>query len=132
MAEEQFAVVIHSRWLETDEPRATVIRSSNGWIWRDVCVTDPDTAQEIADALIRCGEAEAITVIGDWEAVWQAAGRPGVAGESKSLGLLGEIMRLDAEIAALDAQVVAMRAERDCAQIQAAHLAQRLVTEARQ
>ena len=57
MADEQFAVVIHSRWLETDEPKATVIRSVNGWIWHDMCVTDPDTAQEIAEAMtIREGE----------------------------------------------------------------------------
>jgi hypothetical protein len=54
---ETFAVVIHSRWLETDEPRATVIRSTNLWIWHDVCVTDPDTAQEIAEALTACERA---------------------------------------------------------------------------
>jgi hypothetical protein len=57
VAEEQFAVVIHSRWLETEEPKATVIRSTNGWIWHDVCVTDPGTAQDIADALMVRQEA---------------------------------------------------------------------------
>ena len=35
------------------------------------------------------------------------------------------------EIERLRAEVIAIRAERDCAQIQAAHLARRLVTEAR-
>jgi hypothetical protein len=35
------------------------------------------------------------------------------------------------EIEQLRAEVIAIRAERDCAQIQAAHLARRLVTEAR-
>ena len=54
---ETFAVVVHSRWLETDEPRATVIRSTNGWIWHDVCVTDHGTAQEIAEALTACERA---------------------------------------------------------------------------
>ena len=57
MGDEQFAVVRHSRWLETDEPKATVIRSDNGWIWFEVCVTDPDTAQMLADALTACEEA---------------------------------------------------------------------------
>jgi hypothetical protein len=35
------------------------------------------------------------------------------------------------EIERLQAEVIAIRAERDCAQIQAAHLARRLVAEAR-
>jgi len=51
MSAEQFGIVRHSRWLESDEPLATVIRSSDGWAWHDMCVTDPDTAEEIADAL---------------------------------------------------------------------------------
>jgi len=42
-----------------------------------------------------------------------------------------EIADLRDEIERLRAEVIAIRAERDCAQIQAAHLARRLVTEAR-
>lgn len=45
------SVLLHSRWLETEEPRATVMRSNNGWVWHEVCDSDPETAQEIAEAL---------------------------------------------------------------------------------
>lgn len=47
----RYAVVLHGRWLDTDEPLATVIRSRDGWTWHDVCTTDPDSADEIAEAL---------------------------------------------------------------------------------
>lgn len=57
MSSEQYAVVMYGRWLETEEPRATVIRSTDGWIWHDVCTTSPDTAQEIAEALDLMKEA---------------------------------------------------------------------------
>jgi hypothetical protein len=48
---EQYGVVVHGRWLETEKPQATVIRSRDGWTWHDMCTTDPDTATEIAEAL---------------------------------------------------------------------------------
>jgi hypothetical protein len=51
MIGEQFSVLRHTRWLETDEPRATVIRSRDGWTWHEMCTTDPDAADEIAEAL---------------------------------------------------------------------------------
>jgi hypothetical protein len=51
MDKERFAIVQHDRWLETEPPRASVIRSTDGWIWYEVCVTDPDSAYEIAEAL---------------------------------------------------------------------------------
>ena len=67
-----------------------------------------DAADEIER--LRRWRAEAITVIGDWEAVWEAAGRPGVLGQSKSLGLLGELGRLDDEIERLRSDVARLGA----------------------
>ena len=51
MSGEQYGVVVHGRWLDTDQPQATVIRSDDGWTWQEVCTTDPETATEIAEAL---------------------------------------------------------------------------------
>jgi hypothetical protein len=48
---DRYAVVAHYRWSDDEPPRATVIRSRNGWIWHDLCTTDPDSAEEIAQAL---------------------------------------------------------------------------------
>lgn len=62
-----------------------------------------DRADEIER--LRRWKAGAITVIKDWEAVWEAAGFPGVLGQTKSLGLLGELSRLDDEIKRLRAEV---------------------------
>jgi len=63
----------------------------------------------------------------------QIAGRPAVADD-----IVTRLYAYDCDgyeaaelIEQLRAEVTAIRAERDCAQIQAAHLAQRLVTEAR-
>lgn len=47
----RYAVVRHGRWLDDEQPRATVIRSRDEWTWHDVCTTDPDSADEIAEAL---------------------------------------------------------------------------------
>ena len=49
----KYGVVRHSRWSEEEEPKATVIRSSDydDWTWHDVCVCSPDYAEEIAEAL---------------------------------------------------------------------------------
>lgn len=65
----------------------------------------PSLISEAADEIerLRRWKAEAITVIEGWEAVWEAAGKPGVLGQSKSLGLLGELGRLDDEIERLRA-----------------------------
>ena len=51
MSSEQYGVLVHGRWLETEKPQATVIRSDDGWTWQEVCATDPETATEIAEAL---------------------------------------------------------------------------------
>ncbi len=51
MSGDRYAVVAHYRWSDDEPPRATVIRSRNGWIWHDLCTTDPDSAEEIAQAL---------------------------------------------------------------------------------
>jgi len=48
---EQFGVLVHGRWLETEPPQATVIRSDDGWTWHEMSTTDPETATEIAEAL---------------------------------------------------------------------------------
>jgi 3-hydroxyisobutyrate dehydrogenase-like beta-hydroxyacid dehydrogenase len=34
-----------------------VIRSRDGWVWHDMCTTDPDSAEEIAEALQAVEEA---------------------------------------------------------------------------
>lgn len=68
-----------------------------------------DAADEIER--LRRWKAEAIAVIENWEAVWEASGKPGVLGQSKSLGLLGELGRLRDEIERL-------RAERDSLSMQ--------------
>lgn len=47
----KYAVVMHSRWSEEEEPKATVIRSSDSWVWDDVCTCSPDYALEVAEAL---------------------------------------------------------------------------------
>ena len=47
----RYAVVAHYRWLDDEQPRATVIRSRDGWLWHDMCTTDPESAEEIAEAL---------------------------------------------------------------------------------
>lgn len=39
-------------------------------------------------------KSEAIVVLGDWEEVWEAAGRPGPLGRSKAKNVLDEIKRL--------------------------------------
>jgi len=51
VSSEQYGVLIHGRWLETEKPQATVIRSDDGWTWQEMCTTDPETATEIAEAL---------------------------------------------------------------------------------
>lgn len=51
MVNEKYAVVIHSRWLESEEPKATVIYTRDDYIWHDICTCDPDWAKEIATAL---------------------------------------------------------------------------------
>jgi hypothetical protein len=46
---------------------------------------------------LREWKAEAMTVLGDWEAVWEAAGRPGQLGGSKAQGVrewVGEVVAL--------------------------------------
>lgn len=48
---EKYAVLYHNRWLETEEPKATVMRTRDGEVWHPMCVTDPDTAHEIVWAL---------------------------------------------------------------------------------
>ena len=51
MSAYRYAVVIHDRWDESEEPTATVIRSTDGWVWHEVCTCGPENAQEVAEAL---------------------------------------------------------------------------------
>ena len=51
MSGDRYAVVVHGRWSDDEPPRATVIRSRDGWLWHDMCTTDHDSADEIAEAL---------------------------------------------------------------------------------
>jgi hypothetical protein len=56
---DRYAVVVHGRWSDDEPPRATVIRSRDGWVWHDMCTTDPDSADEIAEALTYVAEERA-------------------------------------------------------------------------
>ena len=66
MSGDRYAVVVHGRWLETEPPRATVIRSRDGWTWHDMCTTDPETADEIAEALHYVAEDRAERAAAEW------------------------------------------------------------------
>lgn len=47
-----FAVVRHSRWDDTTEPKATVIVSyGDAFTWHDICTCDPEWADDIAAGL---------------------------------------------------------------------------------
>ena len=59
MSGDRYAVVAHYRWLDDEPPRATVIRSRDGWVWHDMCTTDPDSAEQIAEALSYVAEDRA-------------------------------------------------------------------------
>ena len=59
MTGERYAVVVHGRWSDDEPPRATVIRSSDGFMWHDMCTTDHDSAEEIAEALTYVAEDRA-------------------------------------------------------------------------
>jgi hypothetical protein len=56
---DRYAVVSHYRWSDDEPPRATVIRSRDGFWWHDMCTTDPDSADEIAEALTYVAEERA-------------------------------------------------------------------------
>lgn len=51
---------------------------------------------------LRRWKDEAISVIDDWQAVWESVGRPGALGQSKSLAMLAELGRLGDEIERLE------------------------------
>ncbi len=48
-----YAVLRHDRWSDEEEPRATVITSTDDYYWGEVCTCSPDWAEDIADALQR-------------------------------------------------------------------------------
>jgi hypothetical protein len=68
VAADRYAVVVHGRWSDTEPPRATVIRSRDGWTWHDLCTTDPDSADEIAEALTYVAEDRAVRRLAEAEA----------------------------------------------------------------
>lgn len=51
---------------------------------------------------LRAWKAEAMAVHVEWEATWQAAGRPGRLGGSKAVGVREEVERLRAALAAAE------------------------------
>ena len=61
----------------------------------------PHEARALLDEVdrLRAWKAEAIAVLAEWEETWQALGRPGLVGASKASGVLGEVVRLRAEVA---------------------------------
>lgn len=62
---ETFAAMHHTRWTDDEEPKATVIRSWDGFTWFQVCETDPESATEIAEALYCMSELRALREAGD-------------------------------------------------------------------
>lgn len=46
-----YAVLLHNRWLESEEPRATVMYTSDSFIWHEICTCAPEHAQDISFAL---------------------------------------------------------------------------------
>jgi len=95
--------------------------------WHGTCVRNAEGLCLLQQSLyeikqLRRWKAEANWVLKQWDTVADMV--PVRLGDLKSAAVAAEIERLRAE-------VTAIRAERDCAQIQAAHLAQRLVAEAR-
>jgi hypothetical protein len=66
---DRYAVVVHGRWADAEPPRATVIRSRDGWLWQDMCTTDPDSAEEIAEALTYVAEDRAVRRLAETEAL---------------------------------------------------------------
>jgi hypothetical protein len=65
----KYAVVVHGRWHDDEQPRATVIRSRDGWVWHEMCTTDPDSADEIAEALTVVEELRAERVAAETAAL---------------------------------------------------------------
>jgi hypothetical protein len=66
---DRYAVVAHYRWSDAEPERATVIRSRDGWLWHDMCTTDPDSAEEIAEALTYVAEDRAERRLAETEAL---------------------------------------------------------------
>jgi len=81
---DRYAVVSHGRWLDDDEPRATVIRSRDGWTWHDMCTTDPDSADEIAEALTVVEELRAERVAAEVAALVAQMSRSDAGEASKT------------------------------------------------
>lgn len=52
----KYSIVFHDRWLESEEPLATVVYSSDGWKWHEICTCSPEWAEEIAIALEKVEE----------------------------------------------------------------------------
>ena len=50
--QKRYSIMRHTRFLETEEPLATVIVTyDNGETWHDICTCNTDYADDIADAL---------------------------------------------------------------------------------
>jgi len=56
----QHGVLLHPRWTDAEEPRATVIRSTDGgYTWHPIADACPDYADEVAEALQWCADLRA-------------------------------------------------------------------------
>lgn len=51
MSRYRYAALFHTRWFDTEEPRATVIRSLDGEYWYEVCNASAEEAQAIVWAM---------------------------------------------------------------------------------
>jgi len=54
---DRFAVMMRPQPADGSRRSAVVIRSRDGWVWHEVCTTDHETAQEIANAMTMMQEA---------------------------------------------------------------------------
>lgn len=62
---ETYAALIHTREFETESPRATIIYSTNGILWHEMCFCHPDYAEEVVFALNASQEFKDLLRIGD-------------------------------------------------------------------
>lgn len=83
--------------LDSNDARALLVGDAR----RTICQLDA-----AAQDLLRWKD-EALTVLGQWEKVWQAAGRPGPLGRSMAENTAAEIARLKSDLEASETALTA-------------------------